>query len=81
MNDGVRGCHECFPLPLRRHRGWCRCCGLLQVLGTPTREEIRAMNSNYSEFKFPQIKAHPWKGVFRARTPPEVCVVKWIVKL
>lgn len=30
------------------------------------------MNSNYSEFKFPQIKAHPWKGVFRARTPPEV---------
>lgn len=45
---------------------------LFQVLGTPTREEIRAMNSNYSEFKFPQIKAHPWKGVFRARTPPEV---------
>ena len=45
---------------------------ILQVLGTPTREEIRAMNSNYSEFKFPQIKAHPWKGVFRSRTPPEV---------
>lgn len=43
-----------------------------QVLGTPTREEIRAMNYNYSEFKFPQIKAHPWKGVFRSRTPPEV---------
>ncbi|CAM9841076.1 unnamed protein product, partial [Ectocarpus sp. 8 AP-2014] len=41
------------------------------VLGTPTREEIRAMNYNYSEFKFPQIKAHPWKGVFRSRTPPE----------
>ena len=44
-----------------------------QVLGTPTREEICAMNYNYSEFKFPQIKAHPWKGVFRSRTPTEVC--------
>ncbi|CAB1106559.1 unnamed protein product [Ectocarpus sp. CCAP 1310/34] len=46
------------------------------VLGTPTREEIRAMNYNYSEFKFPQIKAHPWKGVFRSRTPPEVFLYK-----
>ncbi|CAM9928275.1 unnamed protein product, partial [Ectocarpus fasciculatus] len=44
---------------------------IIKVLGTPTREEIRAMNYNYSEFKFPQIKAHPWKGVFRSRTPPE----------
>ncbi|RRT45749.1 hypothetical protein B296_00045524 [Ensete ventricosum] len=31
-----------------------------QVLGTPTREEIRCMNPNYTEFRFPQIKAHPW---------------------
>eukprot|EP00903_Cladosiphon_okamuranus_P007860 g7600.t1 len=44
---------------------------IIKVLGTPTREEIRAMNYNYSEFKFPQIKAHPWKGVFRSRTPSE----------
>ncbi|CAM9833550.1 unnamed protein product [Scytosiphon promiscuus] len=44
---------------------------IIKVLGTPTREEIRAMNYNYSEFKFPQIKAHPWKGVFRSKTPPE----------
>ena len=29
------------------------------------------MNPNYSEFKFPQIKAHPWNRVFKARTPPE----------
>lgn len=26
-----------------------------QVLGTPTREEIHAMNPNYTEFKFPQV--------------------------
>ncbi|URE27055.1 shaggy-related protein kinase [Musa troglodytarum] len=31
-----------------------------QVLGTPTREEIRCMNPSYTEFRFPQIKAHPW---------------------
>lgn len=29
------------------------------------------MNPNYSEFKFPSIKAHPWKQVFHKRTPPE----------
>ncbi|CAM9643347.1 unnamed protein product, partial [Hapterophycus canaliculatus] len=50
---------------------WTREARSVQVLGTPTREEIRAMNYNYSEFKFPQIKAHPWKGVFRSKTPPE----------
>ena len=44
---------------------------LLKVLGTPTREQIKEMNPNYTEFKFPQIKAHPWQKVFRARTSPE----------
>ncbi|KAL6561444.1 hypothetical protein OROMI_017045 [Orobanche minor] len=43
----------------------------LEVLGTPTREEIKCMNPNYSEFKFPQIKAHPWHKVFHKRMPPE----------
>ncbi|XP_070202653.1 glycogen synthase kinase-3 beta-like isoform X3 [Littorina saxatilis] len=44
---------------------------IIKVLGTPTREQIREMNPNYSEFKFPQIKAHPWTKVFRPRTPSE----------
>ncbi|KAF6030676.1 sgg [Bugula neritina] len=44
---------------------------IIKVLGTPTREQIREMNPNYTEFKFPQIKAHPWSKVFRPRTPPE----------
>ncbi|XP_026531302.1 glycogen synthase kinase-3 beta [Notechis scutatus] len=57
---------------------------VVHVLGTPTREQIREMNPNYTEFKFPQIKAHPWTKdssgtghftsgvrVFRPRTPPE----------
>ncbi|XP_026298798.1 glycogen synthase kinase-3 beta isoform X7 [Apis mellifera] len=34
---------------------------IIKVLGTPTRDQIREMNPNYTEFKFPQIKAHPWQ--------------------
>ncbi|AES61593.1 glycogen synthase kinase [Medicago truncatula] len=44
---------------------------IIKVLGTPTREEIKCMNPNYTEFKFPQIKAHPWHKIFRKRMPPE----------
>lgn len=44
---------------------------IIKILGTPTREEIRCMNPNYSEFKFPQIKAHPWHKVFHKRMPAE----------
>nr|XP_025691850.1 shaggy-related protein kinase eta isoform X2 [Arachis hypogaea] len=33
---------------------------IFKVLGTPTREEVRCMNPNYNNFRFPQIKAHPW---------------------
>lgn len=29
------------------------------------------MNPNYTEFKFPQIKAHPWQKVFSSRTPAD----------
>ncbi|KAI5674867.1 hypothetical protein M9H77_05817 [Catharanthus roseus] len=44
---------------------------IIKVLGTPTREEIKCMNPNYTEFKFPQVKAHPWHKIFHKRTPPE----------
>lgn len=44
---------------------------IIKILGTPTREQIRAMNPNYTEFKFPAIKAHPWQKVFRNRATPE----------
>ncbi|XP_062177503.1 uncharacterized protein LOC133882371 [Alnus glutinosa] len=33
---------------------------IIKVLGTQTREVIKCMNPNYSEFKFSQIKPHPW---------------------
>ncbi|KAH7848831.1 hypothetical protein Vadar_008696 [Vaccinium darrowii] len=44
---------------------------IIKILGTPTREEIKCMNPNYTEFKFPQIKAHPWHKIFHKRIPSE----------
>jgi len=44
---------------------------IIKILGTPTKEQIESMNQNYTEFKFPQIKPHPWGKVFKAKTPPE----------
>jgi len=44
---------------------------IIKVLGTPTREEISSMNPNYTEFKFPQIKACQWRKVFRSKTPDD----------
>lgn len=44
---------------------------IIKVLGTPTREQILAMNPEYKEYKFPQIKALAWDKVFRSRTPKD----------
>lgn len=44
---------------------------IIKVLGTPTREQIRTMNPNYMEHKFPQIKPHPFNKV------GEVCYLKF----
>ena len=44
---------------------------IIKVLGTPTRDQIQQMNPNYTDFRFPQIRANPWQRVFRARTPTE----------
>lgn len=41
---------------------------IIKVLGTPTRDQIRTMNPNYMEHKFPQIKPHPFS---------KVCLVSW----
>ncbi|KAE8786152.1 Glycogen synthase kinase-3MsK-3 [Hordeum vulgare] len=47
---------------------------IIKVLGTPTREEIKCMNPNYTEFKFPQIKAHPWhKALVLGNRVTSVC--------
>lgn len=36
---------------------------IIKVLGTPSREQIKTMNPNYMEHKFPQIKPHPFAKV------------------
>jgi serine/threonine protein kinase len=44
---------------------------IIKIMGTPTREQILAMNPNYTEFKFPQIKTQPWQRIFKNRAPQE----------
>ncbi|KAL6058645.1 Glycogen synthase kinase-3 beta [Balamuthia mandrillaris] len=44
---------------------------IIKVLGTPTRQQIRAMNKHYTDFKFPQIKSHSWDRVLPSGTPAE----------
>lgn len=44
---------------------------IIKILGTPTRDQILAMNPDYKEYRFPQIKPMPWEKVFRSRTPKE----------
>lgn len=44
---------------------------IIKVLGTPSREQIKTMNPNYMEHKFPQIKPHPFSKV----SPPFCGVV------
>jgi serine/threonine protein kinase len=42
---------------------------IIRVLGTPTKNEIEAMNKDYTEFRFPQVKACSWNKVFADRKP------------
>jgi serine/threonine protein kinase len=45
---------------------------IIKVLGTPAKEQIVSMNQNYTNYKFPEIKPHPWPKVFKSRpVPPE----------
>ena len=44
---------------------------IIKILGTPSKDQILAMNPDYQEYRFPQIKPLPWEKVFRHRTPRE----------
>jgi glycogen synthase kinase 3 beta len=41
---------------------------IIKILGTPTREQIHAMNPSYTDHKFPQIKPFPLEKLFRKAT-------------
>jgi len=42
---------------------------IIRVLGTPSREDIRAMNPSYKEFPISTIQPLPWTRVFPPSTP------------
>jgi glycogen synthase kinase 3 beta len=48
---------------------------IIKVLGTPTKDQIRTMNPNYMEHKFPQIKPHPFSKVFRKADPAAIDLI------
>ncbi|ORX54046.1 Pkinase-domain-containing protein [Hesseltinella vesiculosa] len=52
---------------------------IIKVLGTPSKQELFAMNPNYTEHKFPHIQSHSFAKVFRQRTPPEA--VEYVASL
>lgn len=36
---------------------------IVKVLGTPTKEDMLAMNNNYKHIKLPRVKSVPWDEV------------------
>lgn len=40
---------------------------IVKTLGTPTKEQILAMNPKSNEIKFPAIKPQPWVEIFKSR--------------
>lgn len=53
---------------------------IIKVLGTPTREQIRTMNPNYMEHKFPQIKPHPFSKVFRKASQDAIDLISALLE-
>lgn len=48
---------------------------IIKILGTPTRQQILAMNPNYTEFKFPMIKSQPWPRVLRSKSAETIDLI------
>jgi glycogen synthase kinase 3 beta len=44
---------------------------IIKILGTPNKAQILAMNPEYTESKFPIIKAYPWQKVFKNKILPD----------
>ena len=54
---------------------------IIKVLGTPTRDQIRTMNPNYMEHKFPQIKPLKRGGGRRYYRPDDIGLLRRISDL
>lgn len=44
---------------------------IIKVLGTPSRADISAMNTECTDYKLPNIRGNPWNKVFNASTNPD----------
>ena len=44
---------------------------VLQVLGAPSLEQIKNMNPNYKEYKFPKVAITPWSKTLGKKIPPD----------
>ncbi|EDO16971.1 hypothetical protein Kpol_1041p29 [Vanderwaltozyma polyspora DSM 70294] len=53
---------------------------IIKILGTPTKQEICSMNSNYMEHKFPQIKPIPLFNVFKKEDELTVNLLSDVLK-
>jgi serine/threonine protein kinase len=53
---------------------------IIKLLGTPTREEIKEMNPNYNQFKFPFVKSNPWSKVFSGVETGALNFVNYLLK-
>ncbi|CAD8140379.1 unnamed protein product [Paramecium octaurelia] len=53
---------------------------IIKILGTPTQEQVKMMNPQHKDFKFPLIKCHPWQKVF-AKFKPDALFIDLISKL
>lgn len=50
---------------------------IIKVLGTPTTEQVKAMNPHHtSDHRFPQIRPHPFSRIFRRASPEAIDLMK-----
>merc|ERR1711939_1167216 len=49
-------------------------------VSSSTRDQIRTMNPNYMEHKFPQIKPHPFNKVFRKASPDAIDLISALLE-
>eukprot|EP01105_Mastigella_eilhardi_P016919 TRINITY_DN3880_c0_g1_i1.p1 TRINITY_DN3880_c0_g1~~TRINITY_DN3880_c0_g1_i1.p1 ORF type:complete len:511 (-),score=150.12 TRINITY_DN3880_c0_g1_i1:28-1560(-) len=53
---------------------------IIKVLGTPSYEQIQAMNKNYPAYSFPDIKPHPWNKILKNATHDAIDLVSHMLQ-
>jgi glycogen synthase kinase 3 beta len=48
---------------------------IIKILGTPSKQEISAMNASYVEHRFPQLKPHPLSSIFLGVPEPAIDLI------